>query len=74
MDKAVAGIGSLMVPGGRGAEVRKQTRGIVQHCAIHCFTIIYTLLYVTAATEKAMVCGKWEHWCSQVLNQKEGLF
>lgn len=24
-DKAVAGAGSLMVPGGKGAEVRKQT-------------------------------------------------
>lgn len=65
MDKAGAGTGSPAVPGGRGAEVRKQTRGIVQHCATHCFTI-HALPYVTAATEEGMLCGQWECWCSQI--------
>lgn len=65
----MAGIGSLTIPGGRGAEVRAQTRDIEPLCAIHCFTM--TLLYVTAATQKGAGWGKGERGCSQLLNQKE---
>jgi hypothetical protein len=44
------------VPGSRGTEARKQTRGTVQLCGLTAS--LYTLPYVTAPTEKSMLCAK----------------
>lgn len=69
-DKAGAGIGSLAVPGGRGAEVRKQTSHRVQHCPIHCFTIYPVIRDCGHGQGHVM----WKRRGSQVFNQKEGFF